>query len=533
MLILSFYCRIKKAYRRKALELHPDRNYGKEEQATSTFAEIQAAYEVLSDPQERAWYDSHEGAILRGFDGTEEEDNGSGGGRRNYGYNIKLTTSDDISHFIGAFHGRKIDYDNVPTKFFTELAELFAKLASEESIAARMEGIDIPSYPPFGVREDDYDTVVKPFYAAWVGFATQKTYFWEDKYHLTDASDRRIRRAMEKENKKFRDDAIRDFNDTVRMLVSFVRKRDSRYKPNFQTDAERQKALREASAAQAARSRAANEAKMQEHVPEWTKVQELKDDEESEEEEIIEQLFECVACHKTFKSEKQFDAHERSKKHQQTVKALIRKMRKENDSLHLDDVVSSGVATPMQDGEELSGDVGDDLDMGDAIEGLEISTDSNAKEPQAETTNTNANINEEVKGTETTSEEENVDHNDDEDEDEDGDEDSNDEYASRESVISRFAMGSVEDETMEKDKSYMDKAKPKLGKAAQKRARKAAQRASAVENEQELRVKCNHCNAAFPSRTRLFQHLESLKQEKEQEDHAAFLPQASRKKGKR
>ena len=42
---------IKKAYRRKALELHPDRNYGDVERTTALFADVSTAYEVPSDPQ--------------------------------------------------------------------------------------------------------------------------------------------------------------------------------------------------------------------------------------------------------------------------------------------------------------------------------------------------------------------------------------------------------------------------------------------------------------------------------------------------
>jgi len=65
---------IKKQYRKLALQWHPDRNHGQEELASQNFKEVSSAYSVLSDPQERAWYDSHREAILRGSDGTSSED---------------------------------------------------------------------------------------------------------------------------------------------------------------------------------------------------------------------------------------------------------------------------------------------------------------------------------------------------------------------------------------------------------------------------------------------------------------------------
>lgn len=56
---------VKKQYKKLALKWHPDRNHGQEELATQNFKEISAAYAVLSDPQERKWYDDHRESIIR------------------------------------------------------------------------------------------------------------------------------------------------------------------------------------------------------------------------------------------------------------------------------------------------------------------------------------------------------------------------------------------------------------------------------------------------------------------------------------
>ena len=309
------------------MELHPDRNYGNVEETTKLFAEVQSAYEILSDPQERAWYDSHRDAILR------DEDESS---VLHFENNVRVTTADDLMKMFTKFNGR-MDYSDSPSGFYNSLRITFEMLAREEEIACEWAQIDTIEYPSFGHADDSYEDVVRPFYTAWNGFATRKTFSWKDVYRYSEAPDRRVRRMMEKENKRFRDEAIREFNDAVRSLVAFVKKRDLRYKPNVQSEAERQKTLRDAAAAQAARSRATNQVKLDEHIlAEWQQVRESAEEEASEEEEEMEEHFECVVCNKTFKSEKQYEAHERSKKHTKAVQQLRRTMQMEDRALKKD-----------------------------------------------------------------------------------------------------------------------------------------------------------------------------------------------------
>ena len=305
------------------------------DETTKLFAEVQSAYEILSDPQERAWYDAHRDAILR------DEDESSGGQFEN---NVRVTTADDIMKMFTRFNGR-MDFSDSPLGFYTSLGNTFEVLAREEEIACEWAGTDSIKYPSFGHADDSYEDVARPFYTAWNGFATRKTFSWKDVYRYGEAPDRRVRRMMEKENKRFRDEAIREFNDAVRSLVAFVKRRDPRFEPNKQSEAERQKTLRDAAAAQAARSRAANQVKLDEHVlAEWQQVSESVEKYVSAEEEMQEH-FECVVCDKIFKSEKQYEAHERSKKHIKAVQQVRRTMQMEDRALKQDATSNSNVAT--------------------------------------------------------------------------------------------------------------------------------------------------------------------------------------------
>lgn len=54
---------IKKAYRKLALQYHPDRGGGKDTEAK--FKEVNEAYQILSDPQKRQQYDQFGDAAFR------------------------------------------------------------------------------------------------------------------------------------------------------------------------------------------------------------------------------------------------------------------------------------------------------------------------------------------------------------------------------------------------------------------------------------------------------------------------------------
>src|SRR3989440_9119996 len=67
---------IKRAYRRLAMQYHPDRNVGDHE-AEVKFKEATEAYEVLRDPQKRQRYDRYGHAGLEGMGMPDFGDAGS------------------------------------------------------------------------------------------------------------------------------------------------------------------------------------------------------------------------------------------------------------------------------------------------------------------------------------------------------------------------------------------------------------------------------------------------------------------------
>ncbi|XP_073680962.1 dnaJ homolog subfamily C member 21 [Garra rufa] len=348
---------LKKAYRKLALKWHPDKNLDNAEEAAEEFKLIQAAYDVLSDPQEKAWYDNHREALLKGGVSGEYQDD-----------SIDLVQFFTVTCYSG--------YGDDEKGFYTVYRNVFETIVKEEMEHTKDEEEEEDQFPSFGDSQSDYDTVVHLFYGYWQSFCTRKNFAWKEEYDTRQASNRWEKRAMEKENKKTRDKARKEHNELVRQLVAFVRKRDKRVQAHKKL-VEEQNAEKAKKVEELRRKQKLHQAKLAEDYQEqsWAAMSELEKElqqmeaeygqefgdasESEEDEEEVENGLEranvdagdvmqadgateiddyyddlyCPACDKSFKSDKAMKNHEKSKKHREMVALLRQQLEEEEKSL--------------------------------------------------------------------------------------------------------------------------------------------------------------------------------------------------------
>ncbi|XP_071731549.1 DNAJ protein JJJ1 homolog [Rutidosis leptorrhynchoides] len=301
---------IRSAYRKLALQRHPDKLIKSgvtEAEATASFQELVNAYEVLSDTRERAWYDSHRSQIL--FSGN----NSSSG---------SAVVPDLFSYFSNSvFSG----FTDKGKGFYKVYSDVFDRIYRNELNFAKTLGLGnvVKEAPVMGNLDSPY-AQVNAFYGYWLGFVTVMDFVWADEYDVMSGPNRKSRRLMEEENKKIRKKAKREYNETVRGLAEFVKKRDKRVidmQMKRNEEIEKKKEEERKKKLELARVKA-EKARVYEE-PDWAKVEDEVADEvvEEVENERKNELY-CVACGKKFKSDKQWKNHEQSKKHKEKVAEL-------------------------------------------------------------------------------------------------------------------------------------------------------------------------------------------------------------------
>jgi len=345
---------IRSAYKKLALQRHPDKLVQSglsQAEATARFQELAQAYEVLSDPKERAWYDSHRSQIL--FADSNPSTNS--------------TVPNLFSFFSNTVYS---GYSDSGRGFFKVYSDLFSKIYANELDFASKLGLgreSVRQAPAMGNLESPY-AQVSAFYNYWLGFSSVMDFFWVDQYDAMAGLNRKSRRVMEEENKKARKKARREYNETVRGLAEFVKKRDKRVidmalKRNLEMERKRvleRERKRELERERMERVRAYVE-------PDWAQAEEVEEEEEEEEERKAREGKElyCVVCGKKFKSEKQWKNHEQSKKHKEKVAEF-------RDSIGDEGVqVDDGVGQEKEEEETVADELGERIRDGLEIEGEE------------------------------------------------------------------------------------------------------------------------------------------------------------------
>ncbi|GJN34935.1 hypothetical protein PR202_gb23647 [Eleusine coracana subsp. coracana] len=212
-------------------------------------------------------------------------------------------------------------------------------------------GVQEPASPPVIGNLDSPYAQVTAFYSYWLGFATVMDFGWAAEWDSARGENRRLRRLMEEDNKKAMRKARREYNDAVRGLAAFCKKRDKRVVDMaLKKKAEEEKRKAEERERKKEEEKRRKERAMAYQEPEWARVEEeegLFDEEEMRAKRKEE--FYCVACNKKFKSDKQWKNHEQSKKHREKIAELRMAFKEEEAAL--------------KEAEEVEGD-GDEVDVG-------------------------------------------------------------------------------------------------------------------------------------------------------------------------
>ena len=397
-------------------------------------------------------------------------------------------------------------YDDTSTGFFGALQGAFDQLAHEEDMVCQRQRKNNTRYPSFGLADDEYQAIVRPFYDSWSTFATQKPFSWKDTYRYSEAPDRRMRRLMEKENKRLREEGIREFNDAVKALVAFARKRDPRVPSSKEAEIDRQAILRDAAAAQALRARQAHQAKVarSDTVPQWMQQSNNEDDEQDESEDFSAtkqlQEFECVVCKKLFKSENQYESHAKSKRHLTALKKVRKDITKDEVGLGL------GTDSPLDSEKRMEAFAGSEESVDPQVGKHALFKGRRIKPRTPEPTYPSDETNSDTQSSTSSAASPFI-------EEPDslvghpGDTSAGMESPGLVIGFNEFELNKTE--SPDRPQHAEHPVEQKLGRAKAKRAKKAEQAADKNGSSGQAQLVCVACKAAFMSRSKLFAHIKA------------------------
>jgi len=103
--------------------------------------------------------------------------------------------------------------------FYTVYRDVFARIVEEDRPSFDKDEVYVPD---FGRSDSDYESIVGTFYAFWSAYCTPRSFVWVEKHDTREASDRYVRRLMDKENKKLRDKAKKERNEEIRVIFYLI-----------------------------------------------------------------------------------------------------------------------------------------------------------------------------------------------------------------------------------------------------------------------------------------------------------------------